>query len=256
MANEKKGKKRKRRFRVPLFIIIPIGIILLTAVFFLFIAPGFNLFPEIRFFRNNKYAVSETTLIEIRKICLLNTIEYVYKIVFPYDFIPEGIDIEELIKKYTEGEPITEKEEDLVSLLTICLESGIFTGGNQYGFVVITNIIKAGYNFEGTVFQNIESSDEDIEEFVNADEEGTIFITLPMPEITQFIIEDSVSEEYAYPDLNITPENWEKLTTFIYDKIIIKVKEDGILDRADKNGKKFLEQLLLDSGWKKIVFNP
>jgi len=161
-----------------------------------------------------------------------------------------------LFGTYSAGEDLSAEEDDLVYLLTLCLTNGIFTGRDQYGFVVITNIIKAGYNFKDTVFQNMSRREEDSAEFVSSDEEGTIFITLPQPEILEFIIEDSVSEQYAYPDLNITPESWKEITAFVHSRIIAKVKEDGILEKADENGKRFLEQLLLDSGWNKVVFNP
>ncbi|MCD6396999.1 MAG: DUF4230 domain-containing protein, partial [Spirochaetaceae bacterium] len=112
-----------------------------------------------------------------------------------------------------------------------------------YDFAVITSIVEAGMN---------------IDEFIDPEDikiEGKS-VTLRMPEtiITNFRIEDSDSSSYNYPDLNVDPLNWKKITNYVEEKIELKVIEDGVLKTAEKRGQDFIESILIDSGWENIIF--
>ncbi len=243
----------KRRFRIPLRIIIPIFILIITVCFFLLAKPVFNIDIGLKLIKKDKNTASVAILTEIRNICCLNTVEYIYKTVFPYDFIPLDVNYAKLIKEQREGRKLYARELEYIKIYDLCREIGIDPESSKCNFVVVTSLIKGGFIIKGTVYENPEAYKKTLSNYVTI-KENTIILKLPEPEITSFVIEDSTSKDYSYPDLPITPDNWKKLTSFIADKIKTKVLRDGILETASENGQKMIKKLLTGAGYKEILF--
>ena len=190
---------------------------------------------------------------------LFQTVEYVYKTVFPFDFVPAVYDWRALLDKHVLGQELTAKEKEYLSIYRFCEDLGIQLQKNKFDFVVITSVVRGGFNLEGTVYENPEQYGggeyREIQEYVRIEEETqTLYLRLPPPVITHFEIEDPDRATYPYPDFEISPENWKWLTQFTANKIEQQVLEDGILELAKQKGSAFIEKILIDAGLQKVVF--
>jgi len=235
------GKLKKRFMKKIIIIAIFLLLILASALVLKFLIPGFRL--SIPFVYNTRSSSSDIILKEINKVSNLSTVKYIYKSVFPFDFYEKDTDWRSLLSKRIKGDELTELEIENLWLFDECQTIGINLIYQTYDFVVITSIVEAGMN---------------IGEFIDPEDikiEGKS-VTLRMPQtiITNFTIEDSDSSNYNYPDLNVDPLNWKKITNYVEEKIKLKVIEDGVLKTAEKRGQDFIESILIDSGWDNIIF--
>jgi len=235
-------------------ITFPVILIILIALFLVFSKRLFNIDLGISLFSDSERTTSVAVLRDVREICSFNTIEYIYKIVFPLDFLPEDVAREVLADKQRKGVTLNPAEMVYLEVYDLCREIGIDTASKRGDFVVVTSVVKGGYDFTGTVFEDPESA-VNLNDTVRINkEENSLVIRLPDPVIADCIIEDATSENYPYPDIAINPEGWKKLTSFLSEKIKELVIEDGILVRADEKGKEFLERFFLDAGFSKVIF--
>lgn len=236
MSNKSKGKLLK------LFLII--FLLLTTAVFILkFALPDFNF--GLPFIYNKRSSSTEIILTKIRKVSTLSTVKYIYKSVFPFDFIDKDTPWRKILSKRIRKEVLTETEKEKLWLFDLCQSIGINLEYENYDFVVITSIVEAGFNIGNDL-----SIDNIIIDGKN--------ITLRIPEIiiTKFTIDDTDSTKYSYPDLDVDPMNWKKITDYVEKKTRVRVIENGILKKAEERGKDFIRSILIESGWEKIIFIP
>lgn len=234
---------------------------LLTLAALILLAIGFFLISDAVFdlgfgiIRDTTVSASVATLTQVRDILSLNTVEVVRKVVFPYDFVPETVDWNQFLK-VREKRSLTPLEISLAETYDLCSEIGIDLRKKRGDFVVITAIVKAGFDLSNPAFVSPEHAGAALaEEYVRPDSSGGIMIKLPSAVITDVIIEDSGSEGYGYPDIQIGPENWKKLTRFVRERIENETGVSDILDLATENGKQFLSRLFLDSGYSTVSFS-
>lgn len=247
-----------------LFIVVPVLILLIAGALFILTAkPLFGIDLGINLIKRERTAVSVSVLTEVRDIMSLNTVEFVYKSVFPHDFLPSDIRWDSILYKDQTGQPLSPEEAEYVSIYRLCREIGIDLRQNNYDFVVVTSIIKAGYDFSDTVYSSVggtpsEGANPDytrLEEYVSFSEDGSrLLLKLPRPEIVSLLIEDSTSENYAYPDISIDPEQWRVLSAFVTEKVRSRVLEEGILRLARKKGEAFITRIMRDAGFQEVVF--
>lgn len=220
--------------------------------FFLVSDTLFNL--DFGIIREKEISSSVATLKQVRTVLSLNTVEVVRKIVFPYDFVPADIDWD-LFLRETGNRQRSSVEEAYLKTYTLCEEIGINLRSKRREFVVITAIIKAGFDLSNPVFSSPELAGEALaEQYVNTDFSGGISIILPPATITDLILEDADTANYQYPDIEIGPENWKILTSFVKEHIETQAASDEILDLATENGRQFLERLFLDAGYSSVSF--
>lgn len=212
-----------------------------SAALFYAAAPRFNLSIDLPFVSRKKEADSQLVFLESREVLALATVEYLYKSVFPHDFIPEGTDFRALFSRLFRGETLTPEEERLVEIYRVCADVGIDPELEQYRFAVITARVKGGWDLRGTGMS------------VEETPEGLV-ITLPRPVITDLIIEDETSGRYSYPDLQAGPAAWKKITGLTEEEIRRRVLAEGILDEAETRGKTYLEMLFAQAGYRSISF--
>lgn len=236
MPNKSKGKLLK-------LLLIIFFIITTTVLIFKFVIPDLNF--GLPFIYNKRSSSTEIILTKIRKVSTLSTVEYIYKSVFPFDFIDKDTPWRKILSKRKRKEVLTETEKEKLWLFDLCQSIGINLENENYDFVVITSIVEAGFNI---------GNDLNIDNIIIDGKN----ITLRIPEIiiTKFTIDDTDSTKYSYPDLDVDPMNWKKITDYVEKKTRIRVIEDGILKKAEERGKDFIRSILIESGWEKIIFIP
>lgn len=223
------------------FLIITLLFLFIAVTIIVIIYPGLNI--NIPFIYNNKSSSTEIILKDINKVSTLSTVEYIYKSVFPFDFINQNTDWKQLLLKRTKDKFLTTIEKEKLWIFDQCKVIGINLEYDTYDFVVITSIVEAGINLEDII-----SSEDIIIDGKN------ISLRMPQTIITKYTIDDPDSSRYTYPDLDVDPMNWKKITGYVEEKIRIKVLEDGILKNAEERGNDFIKSLLLESGWENIIF--
>ena len=248
MKSENKKKSRRTRpekhRRVPIRHILVLLIMIAALIISINLQKGINFKISNPFVKTERTASSEAVLKQVADISRLNTIEYIYKIVFPYDLINTDVDLAALVKRYKAGELLNFKEIEMLSIYGISYEAGIDLLKETFDFAVVTARIKAGYDFK--------DSTEDI---LTISQDGRVVsIKLPPVKITAIIIEDADSTVYDYPDLNVSPDQWKTLTSIISDMVTAKAEEKGILHAADVRGRNFIEQLLINAGYSEVKF--
>ena len=238
--------------KVSRIISISIFIAALIVIFLMLADPLFNL--DLRLVKDNVTASSTSTLVQVRDILALNTVEVVYKVVFPYDYVPADMNWDLFIKQVKDGRLLSPLEESYVEVYRLCEDIGIELDGRDHEFVVVTTILKGGFDLTNPVFRSPESAGELAEKYVAIDSENGIFVFLPDAVITDVIIEDADTGTYTYPDIDIGPEDWKKLTSFVKKTAAADAVDQGILNAAEENGKAFLKRILLDSGYSSVSF--
>lgn len=247
MADKKKKKRNKRR-RGGVFLWLVLIVVVIAAAFIFLAQPLFDINLRNLVLRRSTEAVSMAVLEETRDVLSFQTIEYVYKAVFPYDFVEPEYDWRALLQKAATDADLTDSEREHLEFYSFCRGLGIRLLTDRYEFAVITATVRAGFNLMGTPFENPDTN-ENIEHYIAFDKETRrLILKLPDPVIADFIIEDETSEAYPYPDIAIGPAKWKELTAYAEEKIREKVIQEGILEQAEERGKEFLRRIFLDSG--------
>ncbi len=255
MSTKKRTSKRTRLHIVPLWLRLTIlGIVaaalMITASVTLFPMLGLSL--KIPFTSRSQISESEILLKEIHPLFKLTTVEYTYKTVFPFDFIPENSDPQRAYTRRQNGAELTSNEQEAARLYKLCLDAGIPLWNRSTEFVVLTSRVKGGYNLQPLLSSSPSSTDE-LRVYPNA-ALSTVEIRLPAPEITELIIQDETSDFYQYPDINVDAEQWRRITDYVEEKIRRRVIDEGILTKTEDRIKAILTRLMQSSGWQEIVF--
>jgi hypothetical protein len=235
--------------------IFPAILILMVAVLLLLSRlldrPLFGL-PDLGIFRQTKTVSSELLLEEIRDLQALHTVEYIYKSVFPFDFLDPSINFETIIRTLRTGtgsvhSMLSPAEKEYLKTRDLASRLGIRFGRGINDFLVTTVLVRCGIDLAGVEFQITEGGP-------NSGKSGGkgIRLFLPGPAILDVIIEDAKPEAYPYPDVKLNPEQWRILAEFIEERIRDKVLTEGVLNTAFLNGKAFLTAILAQGGFTEI----
>jgi hypothetical protein len=204
---------------------------------------------------DKKVSASVAILTQARSVLSLNTLEVVRKVVFPYDFVPAEMEWNAFLKE-KENRPLSLQEAGYLETFELCSEIGIDLRKKRREFVVLTTIIKAGFDLSSPVFSSPEQAGAALaERYVRIDHTGGVTMQLPPAVITEIILDDADTATYRYPDLEIGPEGWKKLTSFVTDRLVEEAVSDEVLDMARENGKQFLSRIFLDTGYSNVSFS-
>ncbi len=243
-------------------------IIVTAAVVFagITIATKGSILGDLGIIRTRTQAFSIAFLKEIKELYTFNTVEYIYKAVFPHDYLPPGENKIQAVRrlqarKNITKDELTDAELQYLEAYDLSRDIGIDPWANE--FVVLTVIVTGGFDLSNTVFENPESAspDELSKYFTVTEEHGddkivkSIYLNLPRPEITDIVIEDIDPEKYLYPDVKIDAREWKNLVLFTRNRVSEKVVNEGILERAETNGEQFLRIFLNQAGYDKIFFH-
>lgn len=243
--------KREGKTRRSILIVFAITLFFTIAIIFVLYSERlFNI--DFKFVRDKTQAESVAILTEVRDVLAINTVEAIFKTVFPFDFVPSDMDWPLFLRQVEDGRDLSLLEQSYLQAYRLCKEIGIHLERAEHEFVVITSIVKCGFDLLDSIAA--ENSGELLNQPVFIGENQTIFLRVPDAVITDLIIEDATKEDYSYPDIAINPENWKKLVDFLDRKIREKAIEEEILEIAGENGRKLLGTMLRDAGYRQIIF--
>ncbi len=199
--------------------------------------------PDLSIIKTEKTSARDILLKEARTVYRLNTVELVYKCVFPYDYLPENPDWQALFYNEAVGQ-LSAEEKELMEFYRFCRSLNIDPVSRDHSFAVVTVIVKAGFDLE----------DYPLPEKIVT--EGTrVEFTLPSPAVTEIIIHDPGESDYPYPGMEISPENWKTLTEFIKTGVDDIVRETGLLEKAAAKGEELFSRLAAPGGFSDIRFS-
>ncbi len=257
-------------------ILIVLGLLVLGAAALVLLTDITGTLPidiGLRLTTRKQTSVSIGILEEIRDIYTFHTVEYIHRTVFPYDLLPQDVNIDALLRKVrraredTVAEALTTEEFSYLRSYNLAQELGIGTDQNDGEFLVVTVVVRAGFDLEGTVFADRGSTDGegtgDIGDAVQVEEVSgagrsarRITVRLPETTITDIVVEDVVPADYPYPDVELAPEGWRAVADLVANGIRQETVDAGILDRARANGRRFVETLLEQAGFDEVRFVP
>lgn len=179
----------------------------------------------------------EIILEQVKTISVLESTEFLYQFVFPYDFLPD----QKTITLIGQGRfPLNNLPPLQQRAYRIAERAGL-TGGLTPSFVVITSIVRAGIDFLSSAPVTVERS-EDL---------STVLLSIPQPDITRVIIED-IDENYAYPRISVDAEEWKEISEFVREQARSQSLDDGIVTRSMETLKKSLSTVLHISGFQTV----
>lgn len=239
--------------------------------------PALISFSEVK-----KETSSLLILEEMHELLRFNTVQYVYRVVFPYDFMKPGINeatIWESLRNHNprlvDASPTARRLAELLGTTgdlralglsadeslwlgtwKLCREIGLEYQKPAYAFLVSTIVVEAGFNFAGTVFADPEAASagdlaevfqvEDIPRPGQASGKRAVLV-LPRARISDVRLEDRLDGQF--PDISLKPSQWKVIAEFISAYYETKPIQEGILEDAERNAGAFVRELLLSSGY-------
>jgi hypothetical protein len=231
---------------------IAISVAAVAVVVFLFVAdPLFDL--DIGIVVDRRTASSSIVALAGRDLLVLNTLETIYKVVFPYDFVPSGLDWRLLRGRAASGQPLTAEEERWLAVYGLALDIGIDLDSKRNDFVVVTALAKIGLDLASFPTQTRNVVNGRVGP-ITIRTDGSVVVTLPRVVITDLVIEDNTSDDYRYPDIAITPEGWRKLAAFVSESVRLRISESRMFEEAETHARRFLTAFFNEAGYESVIF--
>ena len=135
---------RRSRFSPLLFVLLSLACIVLA--FLVLADPLFDL--DFGLIRDRRRAASSIVALSGRDLMLLNTVEAIYKVVFPYDYVAADTEWRPLLSKSASGAELTAAEASQLEVYRLAADIGIDLQSKRNDFVVVTAIAKIGLDLE------------------------------------------------------------------------------------------------------------
>lgn len=221
------------------FIVLVLLVIILSAAVYL-LASGADigkiLLPEI--FRTDTAASVEGVLERTAPLKRLDLAAMTVKVVFPQDLYPEGYDWKALERK---REGLSPAEEKLKRLYRSAKAMGIDLTRPVKKFLVLTFDIVASADLSpDSISYKILPSGENAKRIV---------LTLPEPAISSVTQRDMTEEEYAYPDMDISPGDLAAAVELSRDFAVNTAVEKNLQDSAARKGVAVFSELMSALGF-------
>lgn len=239
---------KRRRFWLWGAVLIALAVFV---VFFTDLVGIASAFPKLRFNRTRITSAHSVTLEAVRNIYTFNTVEYVHRAVFPYDFLPERFTRESILGPAARAEGSLEEVLSAEQLLNynaynLAEDLGMqpLAAGN---FVVVTLVLTAGFD--------LEAIDGDLA--ITARSEGGLreaLVVMPPAIITEILVEDIDGERYPYPEVAMGAEQWRRIAEFVQGQAAGLVEVERLLEVAESNGREFVREVLLRAGYDEVTF--
>ncbi|MGL1892795.1 MAG: DUF4230 domain-containing protein [Spirochaetaceae bacterium] len=220
------------------YIILVLSIIIIILAF-VFI-PSLNKL-DINPFQRATLTQTSHESIKTVKIAQFRSSKYTYKTIFPFDFIHGEPNWGTLL--YKNAKFLSTEDIENKNFFYQCKNIGIDLNKDKYFFIITTQAV-AGFDMESYLKNPILFSDEEI---------GLIEIKSPESKILSLEVEDTSKAE-NFPDINITPGQWQKLITLLLPKIKDEIINRGLIKSAEESNRAFLEKLFISIGWNSVEF--
>lgn len=248
---------RRRRVWPPLAAVLVIAVVI---VFFTNI-PGISVLPflpKIRIQRSETTASSVVTLQSVRDLYAFNTVEYIHRAVFPYDYLPQDVSITGILQKLrtatgTVQETLTPEEYLYFQTYNLAMEIGMSLTGRAE-FVVVTVVLTAGFDLRE--WMNAEGAEVFRAETVTGEtgEVRRAIVAPPPAAITDVVVEDISADNYPYPDIAVSAEAWRRIAGFVEERAREIPQIPMLLATAARNGREFVAEVLRQAGYDEVVF--
>ena len=192
-------------------------------------------------FQKEKTSASTVEMVESLNISDFRSATYLYKTIFPFDYIHGEPDWGELL--YKKREFLTTKDKENLNFYYECKSIGIDLRKTDYFFVIKAKAY-AGFSMEDYIKHAIIS--------INS-EEKTIILKNPVSKLLDLEILDSLQNS-EFPPVNISPGVWQQLVSMLKPKIEKEIINRGILTSSTDRNKKFIQKLFLSTGWERVEF--
>lgn len=241
---------KRRRLLPPVIVLVALVVVL---VFFTDLIDVASFLPKIRLQRTETISSSAVTLQAVRELATFNTVEYVQRTVFPYDYLPEDFSRDAILAptRIATG-PLAESlsPEQLLhfNAYNLAVDVGLSPEIRQE-FVVVTVVIIAGFELE-----NLEM-ETGILTLPASDGQGRrARVTMPKATVTDIRVEDIVSDEYSYPDVSIGADDWRRIADFVSAEAQNRAEMEEVLRAARENGEQLVREVLLSAGFDEVEF--
>lgn len=260
------------RFVIRLLLRILLPAALLAAVLIALVrfeildAPLRRLAEDIGLISRETRSSSQIILEELREVYALDTVEYIYRTVFPFDYMPDTTDLADIMNtlRYNSG-PIdvvlSEDQELYFDAFNLADEVGLA----EEEFIVLTVRVYAGFDLAGTRLATgkaesgagSEGSPSPDYVTVDTDEESRrrhARVRIPPAAVTDIVIEDVDPSTYHYPDVGLDAAGWRDVAAFVAEHVEERTIEEGILEDARDNARALVRTLLLSAGIDQVSF--
>lgn len=253
----------KLLLRIALPALLAVAVIVALVRFDLLAGPLRALAEDIGIMSRETVSTSEVMLEELGEIYRLETVEYIYRTVFPYDYMPDSTSMAEVMRTIRETTaPLDEALPDDQKLYFDAYNLAEDIGLSEEEFLVLTVRVFAGFDLADTPFAgpaDTGAPDVAAVDYVRVEPlpDGAgrrAHVRLPQPTVTDIVIEDVDPATYRYPDLGMDAEGWRRVAGFVSDHVEARTIEDGILDTARANARELVRTLLLSAGIDQVSF--
>lgn len=258
----------ERKRRIPRFV-MPAALLLAATAAVLLLAAHvpslgkIDLLQALGIVRTAESRSAAVLLAEVRNLCKLDTVEMVYKTVFPYDYMDPALDLHTIIAatRSTDGSVaslLTPDQELYLRAYNLSHDLGLQTGPDHYDFVVVTTVVLAGVDLEAPEIAHPEAaSKQDISRWLrvetSSDSHRRVTVTLPDAVITELQTEDPNNARYLYPDVRIPPAGWKRISAFVADHVRQEVEAGDLLARARSRAGDLVESFLKSAGFDSVT---
>ena len=255
----------KLLLRIALPALLAVAVIVALVRFELLAGPLRALAEDIGIMSRETVSTSEVMLEELGEIYRLETVEYIYRTVFPYDYMPDSTSMTEVMRTVRETTaPLDEALPEDQKLYFDAYNLAEDVGLSEEEFLVLTVRVFAGFELAGTPFSGTADTGAPPDAAAAADyirieplpdgERRRAGVRLPQPTVTDIVIEDVDPATYRYPDVGLDAEGWRRVAGFISEHVEARTIEDGILDTAEANARELVRTLLLSAGIDQVSF--
>lgn len=213
-------------------------------------------------------ASSRIILERMRPLFRFNTVSYVYRTVFPYDYMDRDISLSEIMNVLRLGrgpveEQLSRAELEYFQAYNLANELGLQKADGSYDFVVITVTVYAGFDVTGTPFASdsvpVNGTQDDwiqseVISTANGGSERRATVRLPPAVVTEATVSDTGSADYGYPDVHIDPDGVRRISDFVRERVIERTVAAGLLEDATRNGERFFSRILHQAGYNSVHF--
>lgn len=196
---------------------------------------------DINPFQQKTLTEKTTEKIESISMAQFRSSEYVYKSIFPYDYIYGMPKWGVLI--YKDSRFLSEEDKHNLEFYQMCKDIGLNLTDNNY-FIIIKTHAVAGFDIGKYLENPVITANEVTKE---------IILQEPESKILSISFLDSTKSE-NHPDFKIKPEQWQKLTSILRPLNEQRIIESGILAEADKLNKSFIEEIFITLDWEDVDF--
>jgi len=248
----KRSRRRPRRFLSSLLPVILLAVAVLGSIS---VVAVFRRQIGAFIFHRESRSASSGTLLAIREMAELETIAYVRKTVFPHDYLAPDLTMYSLVQALSEGGApaetvLSESEYRHYRAANLASEVGLATRREQGGYVVVTTIVRFGYEVD----EILEWYDRHVGDAL-PDQQGdagspgafgltpAMWQTFPPAKILSVETEDVHRDAYPYGAIPLNADEWRRVSSFVAEVPADAIQYDRFLDESRQRAIDLLRRL-------------